>query len=166
MLQIKKATKEDIEKIRSVALRTWPVTFSNILSEEQISYMLDWMYSPGALIQHMEEKKHVFLIAMEQDICIGFCAYELHAKENRKTKIQKIYLLPEAQGKGIGKILLEEVTKIAREAGDSHLFLNVNRFNQQAIDFYGRVGFYEDFREVIDIGNGYVMDDIVMEKNI
>jgi len=166
MIEIQKATKKDIVKIRGVALRTWPVTFANILTPDQISYMLDWMYAPTALVQQMEEKNHVFLMAMEEEKCLGFCSYELHAKENRKTKVHKIYLLPEAQGMGLGKSLLAKVAKIAKDAGDSHLFLNVNRFNQQAIDFYIRIGFYEDFREVIDIGNGFIMDDIVMEKSI
>jgi len=45
------------------------------------------------------------------------------------------------------------------------LTLNVNKDNQKAIDFYRSQGFVEVYKEVIDIGNGFVMDDVVMELN-
>jgi hypothetical protein len=43
--------------------------------------------------------------------------------------------------------------------------LNVNKYNS-AQDFYKKLGFCIDYEEVIDIGNGYVMDDYVMEKEL
>ena len=43
------------------------------------------------------------------------------------------------------------------------LFLNVNKYNN-ALHFYLKQGFFKIREEVIDIGNGYVMDDYVMEK--
>jgi ribosomal protein S18 acetylase RimI-like enzyme len=43
--------------------------------------------------------------------------------------------------------------------------LNVNKRNI-AIRFYESIGFAITNEEVIDIGNGFVMDDFVMEKTI
>jgi diamine N-acetyltransferase len=74
--------------------------------------------------------------------------------------------LPIAQGKGAGKGLILEVADQARKADQKSLLLNVNKYNQKAIDFYLRMGFQEIYKEVIDIGNGYVMDDVVMELNL
>jgi ribosomal protein S18 acetylase RimI-like enzyme len=128
--------------------------------------MMNWMYQLDALEQQLLKKKHVFLLANEGDNCLGFCAYELHAKSHSKTKIHKIYILPEAQGKGLGKKLIQKVAQIAKRNGDTHLFLNVNKYNQTAIDFYSKISFYKDFQEVIDIGHGFVMDDVVMEMKI
>jgi len=166
MITITQANLSDLKKVRKIALVTWPKTFANILTPEQIAYMLDWMYSPEALEQQVLEKNHVFLLASEGDNILGFCSYELHAKSPSKTKIHKIYILLEAQGKGVGKKLIQEVARIAKKNGDTHLFLNVNKYNQSAIEFYSKIGFYEDFREVINIGNGFVMDDVVMEMKI
>jgi diamine N-acetyltransferase len=163
MIEIVKASVTDLLHVRTIALETWPKTFSNILTSDQISYMLDWMYDTEALKSQVKEKQHVFLLAKENGKYLGFCSYELHSKEGTKTKIHKIYILPETQGKGIGKKLLYAVRQIAEENGDTHLFLNVNKYNQAAIDFYAHIGFYESYREVIDIGNGFVMDDVVME---
>jgi diamine N-acetyltransferase len=55
---------------------------------------------------------------------------------------------------------------IALQNRDKFLYLNVNRFNEKAISFYQHIGFYEAYREVIDIGNGFIMDDIVMEMKL
>jgi len=166
MINITQANLSDLKKVREIALKTWPQTFANILTPEQIDYMLNWMYQLEALELQVIQKGHVFLLAHEEKENLGFCAYELHAKAPSKTKIHKIYILPEAQGKGVGKKLIQEVAQIAQKNGDTHLFLNVNKYNQSAIDFYSRIGFYEDFREVIDIGHGFVMDDVVMEMKI
>ncbi|MFD2201272.1 GNAT family N-acetyltransferase [Shivajiella indica] len=166
MIEIIEATLEDLIQVRSIALQTWPKTFSNILTLDQIEYMLNWMYSPKALESQVLEKQHVFLLAKEEGKYLGFCSYEVHSKEGMKTKIHKIYILPETQGKGVGKKLIGQVEQIAKANGDKYLFLNVNKYNQSAIDFYGHLGFYEAYREVIDIGNGFVMDDVVMEKKL
>ena len=62
--------------------------------------------------------------------------------------------------------MILEVADRARKANQKSLLLNVNKYNQKAIEFYNRIGFQEIYKEVIDIGNGYVMDDVVMELNL
>ena len=166
MIEIKRASLSELELVREIALETWPVTFANILTSDQISYMLEWMYDLEALKSQVMEKNHVFLLAKEDGRHLGFCSYEVNCKRDLKTKIHKIYILPDTQGKGIGRKLIEAVAHIAREKGDTRLYLNVNRHNKSAIDFYGHLGFYEAYKEVIDIGNGFIMDDVVMEMNI
>lgn len=166
MINIFKASTDLLPEIQNIALKTWPKTFSGILSPEQIEYMLQWMYDLKSLETQVLDKGHVFLLAKENGKYLGFASYETNYEGSHKTKIHKIYILPEAQGKGIGKKLIQYMEKAAIENGNKILFLNVNKFNQAAIDFYGRIGFYEAFREVIDIGNDFVMDDVVMELKL
>lgn len=163
MIDIIQASQDQLSKVQKIAHQTWPVTFSNILTPEQIQFMLHWMYDLKALEQQVNEKGHVFLLAKEEDEFLGFAAYEVHCQGQAKTKIHKIYILPGTQGKGIGKKLISHIKDIAFMNGDKYLYLNVNRFNENAISFYKHIGFYEAYREVIDIGNGFIMDDIVME---
>lgn len=165
MLKIRQLSKEELTKVQSIALRTWPSTFANILSPEQIDYMLNWMYSLDMLETQLE-KGHSFLLIEENEVELGFAGFELNYSEGPKAKLHKIYLLPEAQGKGAGKTLILEVVDRAKKAGQKSLLLNVNKYNQKAIDFYLKIGFQEIYKEVIDIGNGYVMDDVVMELNL
>lgn len=162
---IRQLAKEELSKVQSIAHRTWPSTFANILSPEQIQYMLNWMYDPKMLESQLD-KGHTFLLSEENGVELGFAGFELNYSEGPKAKLHKIYLLPEAQGKGAGKALILEVAGRAKKSGQKSLLLNVNKYNQKAIDFYLKMGFQEIYKEVIDIGNGYVMDDVVMELNL
>ncbi len=165
MLTITPATDALLPIIRAIAYRTWPDTFGAILSPEQIDYMLEMMYSLDALRAQVNERGHIFLMAAEadSDVYWGYVSYELNYKGYPTTKIHKIYILPESQGKGVGYALINAVTDAARQHGQTALSLNVNKHNK-AIHFYERQGFSIAETETIDIGNGYVMDDLIMIK--
>ena len=162
MVQLRQITKEELSKVQGIAHQTWPSTFAGILSEAQIAYMLNWMYALP-MLESQVDKGHGFLIAEVEGEAIGFAGYELNHLERPKAKLHKLYLLPSSQGKGVGKALLLEVAKRAREARQKSLVLNVNKYNKKAIDFYLAMGFVTIRQEVNDIGQGYVMDDDVME---
>lgn len=162
---IRRATSDDLSIIQDIARRTWPTAFEGILSPEQIAFMLDWMYSTPSLSEQMLHKGHVFLLAYLEGRPVGFCGYELHYSGRPVTRIHKIYLLPEVQGRGVGGELLGSVVAIARSNGDTHLNLNVNRFNK-AVGFYQKFGFTIVHQEDIDIGRGFLMEDFVMEMPV
>lgn len=162
MIRFVEASRNDLETIRQIAFNTWPSTFGTILSQEQINYMLDMMHSIESLTSQMIAKKHTFLLAYNDEKCVGFISYELDYKKQAITKIHKIYVLPKTQGNGIGKLLLSEVKRIAIDNNNSALSLNVNRENP-AIDFYKKHGFIIADKEDIDIGNGFLMEDYIMK---
>lgn len=159
-MQIIEVTKAEISTVRTLAYKIWPHAYEAILSKEQLAYMLDNFYSIASLEAQMD-KGHVFLLIQEDGINLGFASYQINTLPN-KTKLHKIYIDPDTQGKGVGKFLLNEVVQRALNSGNSHLFLNVNKYNK-AFHFYEKLGFQKIADEVIEIGNGYVMDDYVME---
>lgn len=165
MVKLRPLALQELVLVQSIARRTWPSTFATILSHEQIEYMLNWMYDLAQLEGQLS-KGHTFLVATEENTELGFAGFELNYAEGPTAKLHKLYLLPEAQGKGLGKTLLLEVAQRARVAGQKKLQLNVNKYNRQAIDFYLRMGFVTLREEVNDIGKGYVMDDFVMELTL
>ncbi|GAB2561686.1 GNAT family N-acetyltransferase [Spirosoma areae] len=165
MITITQATEQDLPIIHDIAHQTWPNTFAEILSPVQISYMLEMMYTFDALKAQINEQKHVFLLAQddESNEYLGYVSYELDYRRQPKTKIHKIYLLPASQGKGVGRLLIEKVADRAMNHKNDKLSLNVNKHNK-AVQFYERLGFAVVTNETIDIGNGFLMDDLVMEK--
>lgn len=165
MISIQFADSQHIPDIQAVAAATWPVTFQHILSPEQIHYMLDMMYSTASLTAQMNQQHHQFLLAQEQGDTLGFISFENAYKQQATTKVHKIYILPQAQRRGIGQQLLEAVATRAIHNGSSNLTLHVNRDNK-AITFYQKIGFDITGREDIDIGYGYLMEDYIMEKEI
>ncbi len=165
MLTISTAAPEQIHIIREIAHATWPVTFGHILTSEQIVYMLNMMYSEASLLDQIKNKGHIFLLAQADGVFGGYASYELNYKGKPVSKLHKIYVLPQMQGKNMGRALLDEVAAIARKAGMKYLSLNVNRENN-AVGFYERAGFVKTGEEDIDIGNGYFMNDAVMQMTL
>jgi diamine N-acetyltransferase len=164
MMTITEASIYDIQTIKDIAHKTWPDTYEAILSKEQIDYMLGKMYSDAALTNDLN-KGHHFILAKEDLICLGFASFEHGYLNSNFTKLHKLYFLPETQGKGFGKLLLERVMFLAQENHSDTVLLNVNKFNK-AYTFYKKMGFEIVKEEDIDIGNGYLMEDYQMEKKV
>ncbi len=153
------ATFDDIAVIRAIAYECWPVAYSNIISTEQIKYMLDKMYSESSLKSQMEEEGCEFILIQVDDKPLGFASYSVN--KNHTSKLHKLYLLSNTKGKGYGKCLLEEVKRRVLLKGSKTLELQVNK-NNPAIDFYRHAGFMIKEEMVVDIGNGFAMDDYLM----
>lgn len=165
MISLKEASIADISTIQDVANTTWPITYGEILSKEQLDYMMDLIYSDESLINQIQKQEQLFYIVYEEASVLAFIAIEHNYKDEAVTRIHKIYILPEAQGKGIGKLLIDAVQKLANENNSTSLSLNVNRFNK-ALAFYQKLGFEIIAEENIEIGNGYLMEDYKMEKKL
>ena len=168
MIEIEKITANDSIKIKiiiAIAKETRPLTYGEILSEGQIDQMFDIMYSINSLLAQVAKKNLQFILFKDGNRYTGFASYEFNCPKIQQTKIHKIYILPSEQGKGIGKIIIDFVVKEAKNNDNNFLTLNVNRYNR-AQDFYKKLGFSIIKEEIITIGNGYVMDDYVMEKSI
>jgi GNAT superfamily N-acetyltransferase len=162
---IRKATFADLPTIRTIAHQTWPVTFGSILSPDQINYMLEWMYSIQSLEKQVNGSGHIFLLAFMGDQKVGYASYELNYEREKQTKLHKLYVLPEMQGKRVGKRLLDEVKEIARQATQQQLLLNVNRDNK-AVQFYGKLGFTVIKEVDIPIGDGFYMRDYILNLDL
>ncbi|HEX8576555.1 MAG TPA: GNAT family N-acetyltransferase [Flavobacterium sp.] len=165
MITIETAAIADLNVVRKIAYKTWPDTYGKIVSAAQIDYMLESLYSIETLSANVTEKGHYFLLVKEEDNYLGFASYEHNYNAGPVTKIHKIYILPEAQGKGVGKMLIHKVADLAKEAGIERLCLNVNRHNKARF-FYEKLGFTIVAEELVPLNHGYVMDDYIMEKQI
>lgn len=163
-MSIQSIASDEMKIIQDLAYLTWPDTFKNILSPEQIEYMLEWMYNLKTL-REQSENGHHFFVYSENGNALGFIGLEAFYPEKDKLKIHKIYVLPNTQGKGIGKKLINKAIEIAKEKGIPNVILNVNRFNN-AVGFYQNLGFKILYEENIDIGNGFLMEDYVMNLEL
>ena len=153
--------KDQLSIVSDLAYAIWPATYGEILSKAQLDYMLANFYAITNLENQMDAGQ-VFELIFEDNNVIGFVSYEFNCKKTKLLKIHKIYLLPEKQGKGFGKFMIDKIVRIAKSNDQKGVFLNVNKYNKAKF-FYEKVGFVVSKEEVIDIGNGYVMDDYVME---
>lgn len=161
-MALRKAYPHDIPLIRDLAFKIWPVTYSSVVGMEQVNYMLGLLYSESRLAEDMQ-KGIEFVILYDGVQPIGFASIGMI--EPQVYKLHKIYVLPSYQGKGAGKFIINELISTIKQKGATTLLLNVNRQNT-AKGFYEKLGFTVIKEEDIDIGNGYFMNDYVMEKKV
>ena len=165
MFKIRKATLEDIEMINRLAWIVFPHTYKEILSPEQMEYMMDWMYSPENLHKQMTEDGHIYYLAFEGDEPAGYLSIQPEGEHT--YHLQKIYVLPSFQGKKLGKLLFEQAIKAIKELHPEpcQMRLNVNRQNK-ALTFYEKMGMKKVDEGDFHIGNGYYMNDYIMALDI
>lgn len=162
-IEFRRACETDLATIRDLADRIWRSCYAHLLSEEQIGYMLQWMYSEEALQSDLHNGM-VYELIVRGEQAAGYLSYSSIA--GREWKLHKLYLLPEFHGAGFGQRALRHVTEDALVAGVQRLSLNVNKGNARAIRAYERAGFVIDHAVVNDIGGGFVMDDFVMTREL
>ena len=156
--------ESQLHRIKELAEEIWPCTYSYILTNGQISYMMDLMYSESVLQQQLNNGV-LFYLVLFNDQKVGYTAIEPNYKDGNQLYIHKLYILPQLQGIGLGKKVIESITDIAKKKELSSISLNVNRFNK-ALFFYEKFGFNIEKEEDIDIGNNYYMNDYVMQKKV
>lgn len=164
MIEIRKATAADMPIVTELAELIWPQTYSEYISEAQLRYMLNLMYNQEELLSQYH-KGYTFFIASVQGKDVGFACASLLEEQNHIYKLHKLYVLPSTQGMGIGKLLIDKVVDLVAAEGGKFLQLNVNRKNK-ATNFYLKMGFIIKETVDINIGDGFFMNDYVMELPI
>ena len=160
---IRKAAESDISAISELAEKIWWPSYRNIISDEQISFMLNDMYSAESLKEQMNSGIE-FLIVEKENLPVAFAGYSLTNAENQVYKLHKLYVLPTEQGRGTGRKLIEQVSSLATAKGGKILELNVNRGNP-AHHFYRKIGF--DIYQTVDISyHHFILNDYIMRKDL
>lgn len=194
---IRLAGLKDIPAINALAREVFPETYKDILSPEQITYMLDWMYSPGSLRRQIEQEGQVYLLAFQKPAAgltaggkggaaaggqdaeavvgnplnagssppVGYASFQQEGDDI--FHLQKLYVHPSVQGRGLGEMLLRAVeAKIkARHPAPCRMQLNVNRMNR-AKGFYEKMGLRVIRSGDFPIGGGFFMNDYIMEAEL
>lgn len=164
MITFKKTTENDIPLLQTLAEKSWNSAYSKILSKDQIDYMLTEMYSEAEISNQLKNPNYHYFFVVYNEIPAGFMGFEFHYEKDT-TKLHRIYLLEEFKGKGLGKEALNFLKEKVSNTADKRIILNVNKDNP-AKKMYESQEFHVYHEEVFDIGNGFVMDDYLMEFKI
>lgn len=162
-IDIRPIAPNDVPAIASLAKTTWRDAYSGIISSGQIDYMLAQRYDHRRLRAETGDPQKWLYQACLDGVLAGFASCEIYKGE---FKLDKLYIHPDMQRKGIGAALAEHAAVLAREQGFTSMILAVNKQNEQAIRAYTQYGFRIRDEVVADIGNGFVMDDYIMEKTL
>ena len=161
-MKIRKALLSDIPIIKAIAEKAWRPTYDHILTEQQTLYMLDLMYNSLTLENQIKENIAFFMVDLEIET-VGYFALE--NINDPIVKLHKLYLDPTQKQKGLGRKIIQYIKEWTLENQRERIILNVNK-NNSAVHFYQKMGFTIIEELILDIGEGYVMDDYVMQLNL
>lgn len=165
MITIHKATTDNISIIRTMASVVFPDTYKEILSPEQIDYMMEWMYSEESLYRQITAEGHIYYIAYQDNVPVGYLSIQPEGEDI--YHLQKLYILPTFQGMHLGERLFKHAIMAIKELHPTpcQMRLNVNRQNK-ALTFYQKMGMTKVDEGDFAIGNDYYMNDFIMGLDI
>jgi diamine N-acetyltransferase len=158
-MKIRKAILSDIPVIKEIAEKAWRPTYDHILTEQQTLYMLDLMYNSLTLENQIKGNVEFFMVDLAHET-VGYFAVE--TINEQIVKLHKLYLDPTQKQKGFGRKIIQFIKDWTLKNQRNNIILNVNK-NNSAVQFYQKVGFTIMEEMILDIGEGYVMDDYVMQ---
>lgn len=157
-------TKEEIAEVSRLAADIWREHYGAIITTEQIDYMIELYQSVSAITDQIEHQGYMYyLIQNKENSIVGYMAVK---EEQDKLFLSKFYVAKEHRGQGYASQALAFLEKLCKDRNLTHIWLTVNRNNTSSIAVYEKKEFLTIREEVADIGNGFVMDDYVMQKQI
>jgi diamine N-acetyltransferase len=160
---IRPATIADIPLLRRLAHEIWHAHYPEIITVEQIDFMLGWMYSAEEIERQLRDGPRWEIAELDGEP-VAFTSYG--PEPDGRVKLHKLYIAKAHQRRGIGRALLEHVLGEAKKLGGSEVWMQVNKRNTTAVAAYKKAGFHIAKEATFDIGHGFVMDDFLMAKAV
>lgn len=164
MFTIRKCENEqDIKTIAELAKIIWNEYFISLLTQAQIDYMVEKFQSYPALSHAIQEEGYTYFMGFENEQLIGYCGVRV---DDQRLFLSKLYVKKEARGQGISSKLFQQAVEFAKAHKLQAIYLTCNKYNQHSMDVYQHKGFNIIDAQVTDIGQGYIMDDYVLELSL
>jgi ribosomal protein S18 acetylase RimI-like enzyme len=134
-VEVRDAGVDDVRKIQRVARITWDHTYRETIPESVRREFVNRAYSADSLRNRVEA--NVFMVASHNGSVVGFA--DFRSRSSTEAELAAIYVLPEMQGRGIGRRLLQ--VGIGRFPLLARVVLRVEQDNMRARRFYEAYGF-------------------------
>lgn len=154
---------EDLRIIASMGFSVWCEAYGDLISPGQIIYMLKKYQSFEALRDQIDKHGYTYLMLREGSTPVGYCGF---VPDERGLFLSKLYILDGFRHRGYSAKVFEHLNDVAARKGLKCIHLTVNRDNAHAIDVYRHEGFEIYDQKDVPIGEGFVMNDYLMERPV
>lgn len=162
-MELIKVSQNEITNLANLCSEIWHEYWPCILTPEQIDYMVEKFQSEKAIGEQIKHDNYTYYFIIANDEKAGYIGI---SEKTDYLFLSKLYIKKEFRHQGIGKQAFEEIKRICEKLGYTKIRLTVNKYNQNTIDAYLKYGFKVIDEDVTDIGQGFVMDDYIMEYKI
>ncbi len=133
--------------IATIGKKTFRHAFEHLfINKEELFEYLEFTYDPVKLVKSLRKENNIYLLAYMKGKPAGFAKIKKHSLNELiespvQMELQKIYVLPEYQGSGVGDALMQKIKSIAAGINPDHIWLDTYISNEKAIRFYENNGF-------------------------
>lgn len=149
------------EELAALAKPIWTDHFTPIIGARQTAYMIEKFQSAPAMRDQMENQGYHYYFFLCDGQKAGYTGVR---RDGDSLFLSKIYVDKAFRRRGLASHGIAFLTDLCRREGLRKIWLTVNKHNDGSIACYRSLGFTVAYPLVTDIGNGFVMDDYVMEK--
>jgi len=158
-------TTNDILEVELMAKEIWNQHYVTIIGKEQVDYMIKFFQNKETIEKQIFKENYLYYIIQDENQNAGYFAI-VPNNEKKEMFLSKIYIYLNFRGKGLSKEVINYIESVCKRDLLKRIYLTVNKYNLNTIEVYKKLGFRIIDSAVFDIGNGFVMDDYVMEKII
>lgn len=161
MLEIKLCeSEEQLITLAKLAEKIWNNYFLGIITQEQIDYMVAMNQSYPAIKKAINEQHYRYYLAYEDGVMVGYMGVK---PEDDRLFLSKLYMDAPVRGKRYASRLFDEAVKLCTELNLKAIYLTCNKHNDHSLAVYRKKGFKVIDEVETDIGQGFIMDDYIME---
>ncbi len=164
-MDIRDATADDIDAIRSVARESLIASYEHAVDEALLDEAVDEWYAADDLGDDVGEDDTVFPVAVVDGEIVGFAESYVVGRRERVGEIDWLHVHPDHRESGIGSALMERVESELREADVDRIEGRVLADNEAGTAFYEREGYEIGDERRVDIG-GETFDELEYQKQI
>ena len=158
-------TQEDAGRVSDLARIIWAEHYTPIIGSGQVQYMLNRFQSATQIWQDVTDHGCTYLWMTTDEQTVAYMAY-CDRPDEQSCFLSKLYVRKDCRGRGFAKELVNGLVRRCRDEKKRRIWLTVNKNNTHSIAAYKKMMFYKTGLQVTDIGGGYVMDDVVMQRDL
>jgi ribosomal protein S18 acetylase RimI-like enzyme len=166
MIQIISIRPSEVGTLAHLGRVTFQESFGDQNNPEDFNNYLDSAFAKALLSQELLNDNCHYFFVKDGDKIIGYLKFNTggaqnELKEDNGIELERIYLLKNEQGKGIGKRLLDFAENYAKQLDKNYIWLGVWEHNLDAIRLYERVGYQKFDTHIYPIGNDPQTDHLL-----
>lgn len=167
---IRKCNVKDLDSLCKISIETFYQTFADSNTEENMTAYLDTAYNKEKFYEELCNPDSSFFFIYVDESLAGYLKTNEYPSQTDindidSLELERIYILKDFQGAGLGQDLLEHTISIATEHGKKYIWLGVWEHNERAKHFYQKNGFYRIGAHSFVVGDD-VQTDYVMRKDL
>jgi len=157
------SNEQEIKALAQCAKEIWNEYFITLISQAQIDYMVQQFQSEEALKKAIYKDHYTYFIGYEADRIIAYCGVQV---QGNRLFLSKLYVKKQYRKQGIASKLLQKAIHFAKQQQCDAVYLTCNKYNENSLSIYRHKGFTTIDSVQTDIGEGFIMDDYILQLKL